>query len=99
MPVAFFKLKKKNLMAQLRDNRNKPGLPVCNYTKLNLRKQYTTTTLLGNLSSLPRISRGKKNKACVSSYLSIYCNIAKDSEVQKTTEVDGNTYLFSWSTF
>lgn len=70
----------KNLIAQLRDNRNKPGLPVCTYTKLNPRKQYT---LLGNLSSLPRISRGNKKEGCLSSYLSIYCNIAKDSEVKR----------------
>lgn len=83
MPVAFFKLKK-NLIAQLRDNRNKPGLPVCNYTKLNPRKQYITTTLLGNLSSLPRISRGKKKEGCLSSYLSIYCNIAKDSKSKRS---------------
>lgn len=95
MPVAFFKLKK-NLIAQLRDNRNKPGLPVCNYTTLSPRKQYITTTLLGNLSSLPRISRGKKKKV-VSAHT--WAFTAKDSEVQKTTEVDGKTSLLSWSTF
>jgi len=41
---------------------------MCNYTKLSLRKQYAVTAFLGNLSSLHRISRGKKRKIQTTAY-------------------------------